>query len=238
MAVNTVFIEQLASAIEAGQALPGFPQGLSLEQGYSLQQQLCRRVYGGQVAGIKSGLSNPEIMAMLGLELPVLGALYAQREQLAGGRFEVKPNTSIECEIGIVVNARGEVVSAGPAIEFVSLELSNPGDFSAANLLAANLAADQFIRGPQSEWRASYDDIKVRLYRDEALLSSASVMDAMGGPHQALDWMLAESKRWDYKISDNLLLMTGICGDLVAAIPGHYRADYGSLGSVEFTITE
>lgn len=238
MTADAAFIERLACAIEAGQALPEFPQGLNLEQAYSLQQQLCRRVYGGQVAGIKSGVSNPEIMAMLGLQSPLLGSLYAQREQPAGGSFEVKPHTNIECEIGILVDAQGEVVSAGPAIELVSLELTNPGDFNAANLLAANLTADQFICGPQSEWRSSYDDIKVALYRDDTLLNSASVMDAMGGPHKALDWMLMEAKRRDYDMSGELFLMTGICGDLVAATPGHYRADYGPLGSVEFTIVE
>ena len=32
--------------------------------------------------------------------------------------------------------------------------------------------------------------------------------------------------------------MTGACGQVVAALPGTYRADYGDLGEVNFTIPE
>ena len=48
--------------------------------------------------------------------------------------------------------------------------------------------------------------------------------------------MLAEAKRRGLPLADDMLLMTGTCGGVTPAEPGHYVADYGDLGSVAFTV--
>ena len=57
-----------------------------------------------------------------------------------------------------------------------------------------------------------------------------------GRPHDALAWMLDEASLRGLEIHDDMLLITGACGGIHPALPGAYRADYGELGSIEFTV--
>lgn len=236
MAIDPSFIQSLAAAIEQGQALPAFPAGLSIDQAYDLQAQLTQRVFQGRAAGIKAGITTAAAQGFFGIDGPLIASLYQGRGLSNGAKIPSRPGASIECEIGIVVDKTGAVISAGPALEFVAIEFSQPEDFSLANILLANLAADRYLLGPQGEWLGDYRDVTVSLYRDEELLNQASVMDAIGGPQQALDWVLAEAKNRQLPMPDSCLLMTGSCGEPVPALPGKYRADYGKLGVVEFEV--
>jgi len=236
MPVDSSFIQSLASAIEQGRALPAFPAGLSIDQAYDLQAQLTQRVFQGQAAGIKAGITTSAAQNYLGVGGPLIASLYRGQGLPNGAKIPFRPGASIECEMGIVVDKTGSVISAGPAMEFVALEFSQPEDFSVANILLANLAADKYLLGPQGEWLEDYSDVTVSLYRDEELLNQASIMEAIGGPQQALDWMLAEAENRRLPMPDSCLLMTGSCGEPVPALPGKYRADYGKLGVVEFEV--
>lgn len=62
------------------------------------------------------------------------------------------------------------------------------------------------------------------------------MMESLGGPHAALDWMLSEAEQRNIPIVDGMLFMTGTCGQVIPALPGNYRADYGSLGTITFSV--
>ncbi len=226
----------LADALKAHETLPAFPNDLALEDAAKLQDQVVQRLCAGGSAGLKAGMTSPGLQEFFKLDGALLGQLYPQGRLEAGAILPHLPKLSIECEIGIVVDANGAPKSVGPAIEFVYLDFANPQDMTAANLLATNLAADRFMPGPQFPWRALYNDITLRLTRDGEVVNEASVMESLGGPATALPWMCAEAKRRNIPLADNMLFMTGTCGGVVPAEPGHYVGEYGELGSVEFTV--
>ena len=230
-------VEGMAGSIKAGESLPKMPADLSLDDAYDLQKAVVAAVSGGNVSGLKAGMTAPAGQQAFGLTHPLIGSLYGAGVLEPGVSFASGPGVSLECEIGIIVDANGQPKSAGPVIEVPRMAFHDDEDRTGINLTACNIAADRYILGEQQDVRDSYDDVSVRLTRDGEEVTAAPASDALGGPHAALAWMLNEAKARGLELEDGMLLITGACGGIHPAQPGHYVADYGSLGSIEFSVT-
>ena len=227
----------MAAAIRAGEPLPKMPAELDLNAAYDLQKQVVAAVAGSAIAGLKAGMTAAAGQQAFGLTHPLIGSLYVHGRCAPGITFESGPGVSLECEIGIVVDGDGAPKSAGPVIEVPRMAFADAEDRTGANLTACNIAADRYIVGEQQPLRDVYGDITITLTRDGEQVTAAPATDALGGPQAALAWMLNEARTRGLAIEDGMLLITGACGGLHPAQPGHYVADYGSLGSIEFTVT-
>lgn len=230
-------VADMAVAIRDGGTLPRMPENLGIDEAYELQKAVVAAVSGGSAAGLKAGLTAPVAQAQFGVTHPLIGSLYQQGRMVPGVSFPGAPGVVLECEIGIVIDERGAPKSAGPVIEVARMAFAGPQDVSGVNLLACNIAADRYIAGTQLPMLDSYADIEARLIRDGESISAAPATEALGGPGPALEWMLGEARQRGLPIRDGMLLITGAIGGIHPAKPGSYRADYGSLGSVEFTVT-
>ena len=227
----------MAAAIRAGEPLPKMPAELDLNAAYDLQKQVVAAVAGSAIAGLKAGMTAAAGQQAFGLTHPLIGSLYVHGRCAPGITFESGPGVSLECEIGIVVDGDGAPKSAGPVIEVPRMAFADAEDRTGANLTACNIAADRYIVGEQQPLRDVYGDITITLTRDGEQVTAAPATDALGGPQAALAWMLNEARTRGLAIEDDMLLITGACGGIHPAQPGHYVADYGSLGSIEFTVT-
>ena len=227
----------MAAAIRAGEPLPKMPAELDLNAAYDLQKQVVAAVAGSAIAGLKAGMTAAAGQQAFGLTHPLIGSLYVHGRCAPGITFESGPGVSLECEIGIVVDGDGAPKSAGPVIEVPRMAFADAEDRTGANLTACNIAADRYIVGEQQPLRDVYGDITITLTRDGEQVTAAPATDALGGPQAALAWMLNEARTRGLAIEDGMLLITGACGGIHPAQPGHYVADYGSLGSIEFTVT-
>ena len=227
----------MAAAIRAGEPLPKMPAELDLNAAYDLQKQVVAAVAGNAIAGLKAGMTAAAGQQAFGLTHPLIGSLYVHGRCAPGITFESGPGVSLECEIGIVVDGDGAPKSAGPVIEVPRMAFADAEDRTGTNLTACNIAADRYIVGEQQPLRDVYGDITITLTRDGEQVTAAPATDALGGPQAALAWMLNEARTRGLAIEDGMLLITGACGGIHPAQPGHYVADYGSLGSIEFTVT-
>lgn len=216
--------------------MPKMPQALTLEEGYAIQKDVVTVLADGPVAGIKAGMTAAGPQKMFGLTHPLVGSLYSWGRLEPGTSFASLPGVSLECEIGLIVNGSGEPKSAGPVIEVPYLAWSSSEDAKGSNVAAINVGADRYIVGEFSSIRDDYEQLSVSLSRDGETLFEASLSEALGGPRKALAWMLEESDRRGMVISDDMLLITGACGGIRPAEPGLHVADYGELGSIEFTV--
>lgn len=230
-------VSEIASAIREKQPLPKMPDALTLEEGYAIQRELVETLADGPLAGIKAGMTAPGPQKLFGLTHPLVGSLYRWGRRESGTSFESKPGVSLECEIGLIVDEQGNPKSAGPVIEVPYLAWSSPDDAKGSNVTAINVGADRYIVGEFSTLRDDYEALSVTLTRDRETLCEASLSDALGGPRKALSWMLEESTKRGLDIADGMLLITGACGGIHPAEPGLHVADYGELGSIEFTVT-
>lgn len=212
------------------------PKGLTLDEAYATQKQLVDHISDGPTAGLKAGMTAPGPQKLFGLTHPLIGSLYAWGRLESGVEFPSKQGVSLECEIGLIVDERGNPTSAGPVIEIPFLAWGNPDDAKGANLAAINVGADRYIVGDFGPVREDYESLSVKLTRNEETVCQASLADALGGPHRALEWMLEEARHRHRSIRDGMLLITGACGGIHPAEPGLYVADYGPLGSIEFSV--
>ncbi len=227
----------MAVAIREGASLPKMPADLDLDAAYALQKEVVAEIAGDAIAGLKAGMTAPAGQQQFGLTHPLIGSLYEAGRLASGATFASAPGVSLECEIGIVVDANGAPKTAGPVIEVPRMAFADAADRNGANLTACNIAADRYIVGKQQPLRDSYGDVRITLTRDGETVTSAPASDALGGPQAALAWMLDEARRRGLEVAEDMLLITGACGGIHPAEPGHYVADYGDLGSIEFTVT-
>ena len=230
-------VSDMATAIRDGGPLPKMPTGLTLDDAYALQKKVVAAVSGGAVAGLKAGMTAPAGQQAFGLTHPLIGSLYESGHLAPGASFPSAPGVSLECEVGLVVDGDGAPKTAGPVIEVPRMAFADDEDRTGANLIACNIAADRYIVGEQRPLRDSYGDVQITLTRDGEEVCSAPASDALGGPQAALAWMLNEARERGLEIEDGMLLITGACGGIHPAEPGHYVADYGDFGTIEFTVT-
>lgn len=230
-------VKHMAVAIRNGEPLPKMPSGLTLEEAYDIQKTLVAAIAGDRVAGRKAGMTAQSAQRQFGVTHPLLGTLYAGGRMAPGVSFSSAPGVLLECEIGVVIGTDGEPRTAGPVIEVPRLALTDAADVSGIDLVACSIGADRFIAGEQSPMLDSYDGIRVTLTRNGETLSSAPATEALGGPREAVAWMLNESRARGFPVAAGMLFITGACGGIHPARPGTYRADYGELGSIGFTVT-
>ena len=231
-------IEAMAKAIKARDALPPMPDDLDLDQAYGVQKALVDKVAGSAIAGLKAGMTAAAGQKQFGLTHPLIGSLYESGRLTPGTGLVAAAGVSLECEIGVVIDGEGNPKSAGPVIEVPRMAWADPADATGVNLTACNIAADRYIVGTQLPFRDDYADIHITLTRDGETVCQAPATDALGGPQDALAWMLDEAALRGLEIRDGMLLITGACGGIHPALPGAYRANYGELGSIEFTVEE
>lgn len=231
-------VDDMAAATRSGGTLPKLPAGLTLDEAYEIQKALVAAVAGDAIAGRKAGLTAPASRQQFGIDHPLLGTLFAAGRMKPGVSFPSAPGVMLECEIGVVLGRDGAPKTAGPVIEVPRMAFADGEALTGVNFVACSISADRYIAGESLPLLDSYDDIQVTLTRDGETLSSAPATDALGGPIPALQWMLSESRSRGIPVADNMLFITGACGGIYPALPGSYRADYGALGSIEFTVTE
>ncbi len=232
----SALVEAMAAAVRAGDPLPPLPEGLTIAEAYDIQAALVRAVAGDGLAGYKAGLTAPAGRAQFGIDHPLVGALYASGRLESGAAF-AGAGVSLECEVGVIVDADGAAVSAGPVIEVPRIAFSRREDATGVNLCACNIAADRYIVGPQSPVREDYGTLEVTLTRDGESVLAARLDEALGGPLPALDWMVGTLRELGRPLGDGMLMITGALGGIHPGLPGAYVADYGPLGRVTFTVT-
>ena len=231
-------VDAMAAATREGGTLPKMPAGLTFDEAYEIQKALVAAVAGDAVAGRKAGMTAAAARKQFDIDHPLLGTLFAAGRMAPGVAFPGAPGVMLECEIGVVLGKGGAPKSAGPVIEVPRMAFADGEDMTGVNFVACAISADRYIVGKQSPLCNSYEDIQITLTRDGETLSSAPATEALGGPVPALEWMLGESRSRGFPVAENMLFITGACGGIHPALPGSYLADYGELGSIEFTVEE
>lgn len=239
--ISDALLDALAQAIINRTQLPEFPAGITVADAYQHLPELIKRV-SASPAGIKAGITNTDLQKLFGLEEALIGLLYQNREIKSGDNLVYSPHRLIECEMAITFGAGGEPITVGPAIEFVSLDLSRPEDMTPGNITLCNLGADQFIRGEMAAW-GSFDfealsTLEIVATRDGETLLTTTPMDSLGGPRLAHAWCMAKAKELGYALPEGGILLAGTNGSALTGESGKYAIHFGHLGSIQFTITD
>ena len=237
MKIAQSLLDAMTVSIATHQPLPSMPKNLTLTEAYSVQQQLSKQRNGSKVSGLKAGLSGAAVQKRFGLTEGVIGSLYHDGVLDSGCIIEAVDGLVFECEIGVVVDASGQPIFVMPVVEIAYLKYSDTDDLNAANIIAANVGADRYICGERHHWRTSLAGTGICTRHDGAIVLESTIDESLGGVFSGTTWMVQQALQRGFEIKDGMLLILGTCGAPVAVAPGQVTADYGVLGSVDFTVS-
>ena len=229
-------VSGFANAIKTHTPLPEITQTFDLTAAYALQHQVTALISTQGVGGVKLGVTNPQAQAFFGIDHALLGGLYGDGRLGSGAAIQQLEGRGLETEFAVLVDGDGQPMAIAPAIEIVFVSFSRKSDMTAPNLVVGNLGADLFLVGDFLPWDSLHSDVTATLSRNGEVVNEASMNEALGGPTAALPWVWEEMKIRGYPRQEDTLIMMGACGGVVPAEIGNYQADYGPMGTLQFTI--
>ena len=238
-------------------ALPPSVRPNTREDGYQIQAHLeassARPLFGWKIAATSEGGQRH-----IGVDGPLAGRLLSERVLQPGCRPSLAGNHMAVAEpefafrMGRTLPPRGkayeqeEVLAAVAALHLaIELPSSRFADFAkvgAAQLIADNACAHQFMLGPvvDDSWR------HVDLRRQKVVGTvvgkhrlEGSGADVLGDPRTALTWLANELAARGLALAAGQVATTGTCTVPMPIEPGdQVIADFGGLGEVRLTVAD
>jgi len=242
-----------------GGNMPALPKALrptSRGDGYAIQAHLevlsGRPLFGWKIAATSEGGQRH-----IGVDGPLAGRLLAERVLSANEAASLKGNYMAVAEpefafrMGTTLAPRekpydqDEVLAAADALHLaIELPSSRFSDFAkvgAAQLIADNACAHQFLLGPRADdgWRdidLSWHPVTCRV--DGKIEHEGSGGAVLGDPRTALTWLANELSSLGIELAAGQIVTTGTCTVPLPVAPGdQIVADFGELGEIRLTIS-
>ncbi|MDJ0981681.1 MAG: fumarylacetoacetate hydrolase family protein [Kiloniellales bacterium] len=255
-------IEKAADLIlehwRTGGQIAGLPEELrpgSRAEGYAIQASLEERS-GQALFGWKIAATSEGGQRHIGVDGPLAGRLLADRVIAAGETPTLSGNHMTVAEpefafrMGRTLPARSEpyavddlldaVGSLHLAIELPSSRFLDFAKVGAAQLIADNACAHQFLLGPavEADWRdidLSQHPVTGRV--QGKLTEEGSGAAVLGDPRVALTWLANELSGLGIDLAAGQVVTTGTCTVPLSIAPGdRVEADFGRLGQIGLSL--
>lgn len=248
--------QPVVAAWERGEPLPLLSAlaPMSLDQAYAIQRAAVLQRLGDRAPdGFKAGLTAAAGQRAFGVDQPVAGVLWpgsaldasngelvlsaaGYRQPMLELELAFRVSTPITEPVADARALRERIDLVYPAIEVPDLDFAS-GKLTGADIVAGNVAASRYLLGRGQ--RADGVDINAlfaQLRRDGESVQTADATAVMGNQWQALLWLVNRSVASGWTLQPGQMLLTGAMGPMLPLLPGHYLADYGELGRLEFTV--
>lgn len=239
---------------QAGAVIPALPDGIqprTRAEGYAIQATLEQRTT-APIFGWKIAATSKAGQAHIGVEGPLAGRLLAERAHRSGDVLQFGANRMRVAEpefafrIGRDLAPRATayrmdevmaaVASLHPAIEIPDSRFEDFVAAGAAQLIADNACAHEFVLGPACPplWR----EIDLAQHRAKATVVGRFDRDGIGAnvlddPRLALTWLANELSSIDVTLRAGQVVTTGTCAVPLPIRPGdEVRVDFGVIGTV------
>jgi 2-keto-4-pentenoate hydratase len=251
--------QRIYDAWRAGEAMPqvspDHPEA-TLADGYEVQERFVKRILQhDKVGGFKAAVVGAAGQANLGVDGPLTGVVPASGVLDADDDIVVDladyPNRHLETEIGYafkkavkkplpdVETLREHVKSVLPIVEVPGGATEDKQPSTAADVVAWNGNAKAIICGaPHDPDAIDEDAVEITFTRDGEVINQAKGGQAAGGQWNTLLKSVNNLVERGYAIKGGHVLTNGALGDVLPAEPGEYRAHYGPLGVIAFTVTD
>ena len=216
----------------------------TIAEAYGIQNEFVAALPGA-VEGYKAALTAAPAQQAMGIDAPVYGVLFHWGAREPGTLSEPRP-LILETELGdrlgddidaptTAIEVVDRIATCHPMIELASPNLA--GKPQGIDLIATNSASFAFIQGTAVAMSdVAIDSITATLTLDAATLHEARSDSVMDGQANALAWLVNQVLDQGGSLRAGMLLMTGSVGPPHPGKPGAYHADFGPLGTIEFSI--
>lgn len=229
---------------------------ITTEAAYDLQHQLIARLQShggwGDIYGYKAALTAPAAQQAMGINEPIIGALFQRGAQRANAQVDVQTDRPIllETELGFTLSrAITEPVDVDTVLDSIDacrgmIELAAPNlqqRPSSIDLISSNSASYGCLAAEPGSNPAQLDldTLAVSLTRlgdTEETLHSVLAGTVMQGQVNALVWLINTVLAQGYTLAAGHVLMTGSIGNMHPGAPGDYRGNFGALGELRFRL--
>ena len=250
------FAEKLNLAFQQGQSIPHFTHfnhTATVAEAYQAQREFVSlRQQNDTIAGYKAGLTSTAGQQKFNVKESLSGVLFVSGLVSDGAVVKLSNarKLMLETELGFILAAditaplsepgqlRPLVDSVAAVIELPDIGYHSPQQISGLDLIAANVAAHQYIIGDKLSLGEISDinRLSTALVREGQLQFKGSATDALGDQWQALFWLVNQLVAQGYHLAAGEMLITGALGPMVAAELGTYQADFGPLGQIDFRV--
>jgi 2-keto-4-pentenoate hydratase len=238
----------------AGTLLPALPERLrptTRAEGYAIQARLERRS-ARPLFGWKIAATSLAGQRHIGVDGPLAGRLLAERVRADGATLEFGANHMrvVEPEFAFRLNRTlaprdskrpvDEVLAAvdtlHPALEIPDSRFADFASVGAAQLIADDACAREFVLGPAAA--APWRSLDLVAHRVEATVAGKLAREGrgenvLGDPRVALAWLANELSALGIPLAAGQVVTTGTCAAPLPVAPGDsVRADFGALGAV------
>lgn len=243
----------LMKAHKANQKIPVVSihnPNLDVNSAYRVQKAYVeQRLSQDQIAGFKAGVCTKATQKNFGLNAPAAGVLFASGKNTGSPIIERSAFKTllIETEIGFMVTKAitqplKDVAELYEYIQTVMPVIELPdagfaGKVRGVDLIAANVAAAQFIVGKEREFRGlDLNNISATLVLDGEVVNKGKGVDAMGDQWKTALWLINTTVEQGWKIEPGQILITGALPKPIPGKPGKYVADFEKLGKISFEV--
>ncbi len=238
-------------------ALPDAMRPSTREQGYAVQARLEQRS-GSPIVGWKIAATSKAGQAHIAVDGPLAGRLLSERVVESGAQLPFGNNHMRVAEaefafrLGVDMPPRGRgysvadvlagVAALHPAIEVPDSRYEDFTVVGAAQLIADNACAHQFVLGPQApeSWRSIDLAAHCVVGRVAGRLDREGIgANVLGDPREALAWLVNELSQLNITLRAGQVVTTGTCLVPLPIAPGDRVAcDFGELGAVAVSFGE
>lgn len=246
--------DMLWSLWQAGQRVAALPAPLrpdTRDEGYAIQKRLeahtRQPLYGWKIAA-----TSPAGQQHIGVDGPLAGRLLHEQVRESGPELSLASNHMKVAEpefafrMGRTLAPRAapyateEVMAAvaalHPAIELPDSRYEDFAQVGAAQLIADNACAHQFVLGPTApaHWRSQ--DLAAHVVTGSVtgkLKREGKGANVLGDPRIALTWLANELSALGIALAAGQIVTTGTCVVPLPIAPGdHVSADFGTFGKI------
>ncbi|MCO7227108.1 2-keto-4-pentenoate hydratase [Pleionea sp. CnH1-48] len=226
----------------------------TLQQAYKVQAEYValRQKNKAHIAGFKAGLTSAGGQKKFSVQSALAAVLFASGKHQSEAPIALKnfQKLMMETEIGFrlakpidkkintIAELKPYIKSVFPVIELPELAYQTPKAIKGIDLIAANVASNAFILGEEIGLAKApnLNQLKITLKREKQLINSGKGSDALNDQWQALLWLVNTLVDQQYTLQPEQILITGAIGKMLPAKTGHYHADFGDLGHINYTI--
>jgi len=243
------FARRVHDAWRRGHPMPQlsavYPEA-TLGDAYAVQRRFVRHL--GAIGGYKAaGVASLAEDSPLVAAIPASGILQADASITVS--LEDGPPRHVETEIGYrfskAITAPPETVEAlRDCVNAITAIVELPGGAVQAftpvtreDLVAWNINGKAMIVGPAHDPAAlDPDAVEITCTRDGEVINTARGDMAAAGQWPTLLKTVRHLLQQGYTIEPGQVITNGALGKITRATPGHHRADFGPLGSIEFDL--
>ncbi|GMV90457.1 MAG: hypothetical protein AMXMBFR82_02350 [Candidatus Hydrogenedentota bacterium] len=248
---------QLHQAWQAGEPMPRLSASrpdATLEDGYLVQEAVVQRMFGPDgIGGFKAAGISQSARDNNGVDGPLTGVFPASGIHEVDDAIIVDlsedANRHVETEMGYIFSApiskplpdvetlKQHIAFVAPIVELPGNPVDNHEPNTTADMLAWNINAKELIVGPRHDpAEVDVDAVAITLTHDGAVVNTAKSDEAAGGQWDTLLKTVNDVVRRGYTVETGHVITNGALGKILKAEPGHYRAEFKSLGVIEFDV--